>query len=90
MTAGMIAGSTVGDGYGTGWAVFAGALLGSLLGAATEQAASEREGMEITVSLDGGERVVVVQETYEKFYAGDDVEVLTAPDGSSRVQHPKK
>lgn len=91
MTAGMIAGSAVGDGgAGTGLAMLGGALLGGLVGSAAEQSARERDGLEIVVALDAGERVVVVQEAYERFYAGDEVELLTAPDGTSRVQRVRR
>lgn len=91
MTAGMIAGSAAGDGgVGTGLAMLGGALIGGLVGSAAEQSASERDGLEIVVALDSGERVAVVQEAHERFYAGDEVELLTAPDGTSRVQHPRR
>jgi outer membrane lipoprotein SlyB len=90
MTTGMIVGSAFGQGYGTDWAVLAGALLGGLLGAAAEQSASQRDGAELSVVLEDGRRVIVVQEAYERFYPGDEVEVLTAPDGTARVQHPPR
>jgi outer membrane lipoprotein SlyB len=90
MTAGMIAGSAFGQGYGTDWAILAGAILGGLLGAAAEQSAAERDGIEVAVQLEDGRRVVVVQEAYERFDPGDEVELLTAPDGTARVQHPPR
>jgi outer membrane lipoprotein SlyB len=91
MTTGMIAGSAMGDGgAGTGLAMLGGALIGGLVGSAAEQSARQRDGFEIAVALDTGDRVVVVQEAFERFYAGDEVELLTAPDGTSRVQHPKR
>ena len=90
MTAGVIAGSAFGQGYGTDWAMFAGAILGGLLGAAAEHSAAQRDGVEVTVQLEDGRRVIVVEEAFEQFSPGEAVELLTAPDGTTRVQHPPK
>lgn len=90
VTAGMIAGSAVGQGCGTGWAMVAGGILGGVLGAAAEKSASERDGVEVTVRIEDGRSVIVVQEAYERFSPGDAVELLTAPDGTARVQHPPR
>ena len=47
---------------------------------------TRRNGLEITVELDTGELVTVVQEADMQFYAGERVRLLRANDGSSRVQ----
>jgi hypothetical protein len=37
--------------------------------------------------MNDGETVVIVQGAQEVFKAGDVVQLITAPDGSSRLQH---
>ena len=44
-------------------------------------------GLEITVRLDSGRVIAVTQGMDERFYQGDRVRVLTAPDGTVRVSH---
>ena len=82
---GGIAGSNVGGGKGSAIAATLGALAGGLAGAAVEEAATRKPGIEITVRLDGGRTIAIVQEdTGEAFRAGDRVRVLESG-GQARV-----
>jgi outer membrane lipoprotein SlyB len=83
---GSIAGSHVGGGSGQAVGAIAGALLGGILGQQVEHDANRRPGVEVTVLLDSGRYIAVVQGAEEPFRAGDRVRVLSAP-GSTRVTH---
>lgn len=89
--AGGVLGGALGSGIGRGTGrlvgAVGGAIVGGLAGSATEEAASKQNGIEITVDLDAGGTVAVVQgvDLGVGFSAGDRVRVLTAPDGSARV-----
>ena len=82
--AGGIAGSTVGHNRGSALAAIAGAVIGGVAGQAVEQHATGRQGVEITVKLDNGQMVAIMQEADETFRPGDRVRILS--DGAtSRV-----
>lgn len=87
--AGGIMGSTLGQGRASNTAgALGGALLGSAIGSQVEKGMSSRRGIEITVRLDNGNTVSVVQQVNprEAFYEGDRVRVLN--NGSqTRVTH---
>ena len=83
---GMVAGSNVGGGSGQVAGAIGGAILGGIIGSNVERAANERPGLEVTVLLDSGKYVAVVQEADEAFRAGDRVRVLSGR-GSTRVTH---
>jgi len=83
---GGIAGSTVGGGSGQAAGAVAGAILGGIIGNQVEQSANERPGVEITVHLDSGQYVAIVQEADEPFRPGDRVRVLSGH-GTTRVSH---
>jgi outer membrane lipoprotein SlyB len=83
-TLGGIAGSTVGGGSGSAAAAVAGALVGGIIGYNIERDANARSGIEITVLLDGGKYIAVVQEADEAFAIGDRVRVLSGQ-GTTRV-----
>ncbi len=83
---GAIAGSNVGGGTGQVAGAVGGAILGGLLGEHIEQSANERHGLEITVHLDSGRYVSIVQEADELFRPGDRVRVLRGR-GRARVTH---
>lgn len=75
---GGIAGSTVGRGSGSVAAAIGGAILGGIAGNAIEREANAREGVELTVRLDNGRTLAVVQpDVGEGFRPGDRVRVLT-------------
>ena len=83
---GGIAGSTVGGGSGQAAGAIAGAVLGGIIGSNVEKSANERPGLEITVLLDSGRYVAIVQAADEPFRAGDRVRILS--DGhTTRVSH---
>jgi outer membrane lipoprotein SlyB len=63
-----------------------GAILGGVIGQNVEQSANERRGEEITVLLDSGRYLAVVQEADESFRPGDRVRVLSGR-GNTRVTH---
>ena len=76
---GGIAGSTVGGGSRANAAgAIAGALLGGLNGTAVEQGATQKPGVELTVRLDAGRIIAVIQDDAgEAFRPGDRVRVLS-------------
>lgn len=78
---GGIAGSGVGDGRGSAIGAVIGAVAGGLAGAAMEEATTRQNGVEITVRLDGGRVIAVVQaDEGETFRAGDRVRILESGD----------
>jgi outer membrane lipoprotein SlyB len=83
---GGIGGSGVGSGRGASVASVVGAVAGGVAGQAAEEAATRRKGMEITVRLDGGRMVAIVQEADEAFRPGERVRILS-DGGVSRVTH---
>ena len=85
--AGGVIGSTVGGGSGKRVATVLGAIAGGAAGAAAEEGITKKDGLEITVELDDGEVIAVVQEADELFSVGDRVRILTGPDGTTRVRH---
>jgi outer membrane lipoprotein SlyB len=88
--AGGVTGGVLGSMVGGGRGRVVGAVIGALGGAAgghlAEEAITRKNALEITVELDTGEMVTVVQEADMQFYAGERVRLLRGYDGSSRVQ----
>lgn len=83
---GGVAGSTVGGGRGSAVAAIVGAVAGGVAGQAVEQGTTRKNGVEVTVKLDSGALVAIVQEADEIFQTGDRVRILS--DGrTSRVTH---
>lgn len=83
---GGIAGNTVGGGHGRALATAAGAIGGALLGSAVEEGATSVDGLEITVELDSGEIIAVVQAADVPFYVGDRVRIVRGAGGMIRVR----
>jgi len=82
--AGGIAGSSIGHGRGAALGTVAGAVIGGIAGQAAEQGVTARRGVEVTVKLDNGQLVAIMQEADETFRPGDRVRILS--DGAtSRV-----
>lgn len=82
--AGGIAGSSIGSGRGAALGTVAGAVIGGLAGQAAEQGVTGKRGVEVTVKLDNGQMVAIMQEADETFRPGDRVRILS--DGAtSRV-----
>lgn len=83
---GGIAGSGVGGGRGSDIATVIGAVAGGVAGQAIEQGVTRKTGVEVTVKLDSGALVAIVQEADESFKPGERVRILS--DGkTSRVTH---
>jgi len=84
---GGLAGSAAGQGAGQAAAIIGGAILGGLIGNTVERDANRRSGLELTVRLDNGRMIAVVQDdTGEPFRPGDRIRVLS--DGyRTRVSH---
>jgi outer membrane lipoprotein SlyB len=91
-TVGAIAGAAAGSNSysGSWWGSLAGALIGGLAGNAIETDAATVNGVELRVTMEDGRRLAFVQGAEEIFQPGDQVEILTAPDGTARVQHPRR
>jgi outer membrane lipoprotein SlyB len=83
---GGIAGSHAGRGSGNIVGAIGGAIIGSIIGHNVEHQANELKGVEVTVLLDSGKYIAVVQEADEGFRAGDRVRVLSGRN-STRVTH---
>lgn len=81
---GGIAGSSVGGGTGRSIATVIGAVAGGVAGSAVEEGITRRAGLEITVKLDSGQMVAIVQEADEAFRPGDRVRIVSGG-GVSRV-----
>jgi outer membrane lipoprotein SlyB len=82
--AGGVAGSAIGHGRGSALAAIAGAVAGGLAGQVAEQGFTRRRGVEVTVKLDSGQMLAIMQEADETFRPGDRVRILS--DGAtSRV-----
>jgi outer membrane lipoprotein SlyB len=83
---GGLAGSNVGGGNGQIAGAIGGAILGGIIGQGVERSANERHGLEITLLLDSGKYISVVQEADESFRPGDRVRILSGR-GATRVAH---
>ncbi|HYC35786.1 MAG TPA: glycine zipper 2TM domain-containing protein [Usitatibacter sp.] len=83
---GGVAGSHAGSGSGHIVGAIGGAILGGIVGNEIERGANERLGVEVTVLLDSGRYLAVVQDADERFRAGDRVRVLSGR-GNTRVTH---
>lgn len=90
--AGGAAGSVVGREAGhspVGRAVggIAGAVIGGVAGAAAEEGVTRQKGYEITVKLDSGRLLAVVQAADEEFRVGERVRIIQGGRGGTRVTH---
>ena len=83
---GGIAGSSIGGGRGSVIAAVIGAVAGGLAGSAIEEGVTRKDALEITVKLDGGSMIAIVQEADEQFRPGDKVRIVENAD-TSRVTH---
>ncbi len=84
--AGGVLGNTVGGGSGNTAATVIGAIAGTLAGAAIEEGMTRKPAQEITIDMDDGRIIVVVQEADEEFKTGDRIRVVKSPDGTLRVR----
>lgn len=83
---GGVAGSNIGKGRGATVGAILGAVGGGIAGAAAEEGITRKDGLEITIKLDNGNLIAVVQEADEKFSPGERVRVLSGH-GATRVTH---
>lgn len=75
---GGVVGNQIGRGSGNAIATIGGVILGALAGNAIERDANRRNGVEVTVRLDSGRMVAIVQgDAGEGFRPGDRVRVLS-------------
>ncbi len=82
---GGVAGSNVGQGKGAIVGSVLGAVVGGLAGSAVEEGATRKTGLEITVTLDGGHTIAIIQaDKGEDFRVGDRVRILQSG-GEARV-----
>ncbi|MGB7971109.1 MAG: hypothetical protein WCF31_03970 [Candidatus Deferrimicrobiaceae bacterium] len=78
-------GSGIGRGAGTTIAVVGGAIAGAAGGAVAEEAVTKQPGLEVTVRLDSGQTLSLVQGIDPPVQFGDRVKLMRNPDGSARV-----
>lgn len=83
---GGVAGSSAGGGKGKILTTVVGAVAGGLAGSAAEGKLTEKDGLELTVKLDNGTMLAIVQEADEQFHPGERVRVLEGG-GVTRVSH---
>lgn len=83
---GGMAGNTMGGGSGRGLATAIGAVAGAVAGSAAQESMTRAQGAELTVRLDSGSTMAVVQEVQalNEFVNGQRVR-LTAGNGKTRV-----
>ena len=85
-TVGVLVGGSIGGGRGSSAAAVFGTVAGGVAGRAIEGAVTSREGLEISVRLDSGKLLVIVQPEGGAFKPGERVRVLSGAKGS-RVTH---
>ena len=83
---GGVAGGSIGHGAGSTIAAVIGAVAGGIAGSAVEEGVTRKDALEITVKLDGGAMIAIVQEADEAFKPGDKVRIVENAD-TSRVTH---
>ncbi len=86
--AGAAVGSTIGKGSGKTAATIIGGVAGAVAGGAVEKKLTTRVGLEITVKLEDGRNVAIIQEKTpdDNFRVGDAVQVIYGSDGTARVR----
>ncbi|MDD4880167.1 MAG: glycine zipper 2TM domain-containing protein [Gallionellaceae bacterium] len=84
---GGVAGSNIGQGKGAIVGALLGAVAGGVAGKAIEEGTTKKNGLELTVRLDSGRTIAIVQEDKgEDFRVGDRVRLLESG-GEARVSH---
>jgi outer membrane lipoprotein SlyB len=85
--AGGIAGSAIGGGRGAALATVGGVVLGAIAGHAIGHSTGKVPGVQLTVRLDSGRLMAVVQQQgHTTWTSGERVQVLYSADGIVRVQ----
>lgn len=83
---GGVLGRYIGGGSGRVVGSVGGALGGAAAGAGVEKGMRDHDALELTIKLDSGQEIVIVQDPDDTFAVGDRVRVLSSSDGTSRVQ----
>jgi outer membrane lipoprotein SlyB len=83
---GGVVGNMVGEGKGRTLATVGGALGGAAAGHLAEEKITDYNALEITVRLDSGDTMAIVQRNDVMFFVGERVRVLTGGDGVVRVE----
>ena len=78
-------GRSIGSGSGRSIAGAVGTVAGAAAGRAVETAATRQSGLQITVRLDNGDTVAIVQSADVGFDTGERVKVLRRGNGQARV-----
>jgi len=78
-------GRTLGSGHGSDLAGAVGAVAGAATGQVVEERVTRQNGLQITIDLDRGESIAVVQAADVAFAPGERVKVLRRGDGAARV-----
>jgi outer membrane lipoprotein SlyB len=78
-------GRTLGSGRGRDLAGAVGAVAGAATGQVVEERVTRQNGLQITIDLDRGESIAVVQAADVAFATGERVKVLRRGDGAARV-----
>jgi outer membrane lipoprotein SlyB len=73
------------DGSGRGVAGAVGAVAGAVVGDAVEEGVTRQHGLQITVDLEEGPTVAIVQAADQTFAVGERVKVLRGQRGAARV-----
>ncbi len=81
---GGLAGSNIGHGRGSVAGAIVGAVVGGVAGHALEERATRETGQELTIRLDNGRTISVVQGGAERFQPGERVRVMSGQ-GETRV-----
>ena len=84
---GALAGSEVGKGKGKIVGGVVGAVAGGAIGSVIDRNAQAQPGIEVTIKLESGRTVAIVQLAGETFRPSEKVKVLTAANGKARVTH---
>lgn len=84
---GGIAGSSVGGGRGSSAAAIAGAVVGGIIGSKADALYTQENGVQITVQMNNGDVLSIVQEVNENvlFRKGDHVTLVRSAAGKTRV-----
>ncbi|MCM8788785.1 MAG: glycine zipper 2TM domain-containing protein [Candidatus Omnitrophica bacterium] len=86
--AGAAVGQSIGEGRGKTVATIIGGVAGAVAGGAIEKKVTTKTGLEITVKLEDGRTVAIIQEKTDQdnFKPGDSVQVIYGSDGTARVR----
>lgn len=84
--AGAVAGSAIGSGSGQAIATVVGGIVGGIAGGVAEESVTRKAALELTVEMDNGEIIAVVQEADDEYAVGDRIRVVRTPDGATRVR----